>query len=662
MQQTFYIDQDEEISSVIDRLRKSMSAENYFVVPSRALLIQSIVNLKLLKREADKSRKMVIIVTQDEIGINMAEKAGLIVKDSVEEVEIENGDKAEADGSLNTYLESEIENEWAEASPQEKQSRLKEIGSDGFFDSGMSKQKISPLVTEFSNEKRFSVKSTDSLAMGQKNVVSSPKTITPEGDLHIRRDESNKNIVLSGVAIKSKDQELKSQLQAQLRTQPKQAPRAELLAQRKWEEQKQKTRENFNYKNNLDPQKEANIEKMFREKEKSAQDNNMSTGKKSRKIIFSFIFLCLIAFSGVAIYLFLPGAEVDLTLENLKKKTDIMISGGENKTFSTQEKTIPIIVVEKESSISLSYNATGKSSTSGKKASGTVTIYNEYSIEPQQLISSTRLEAENGKIFRITKNIVVPGMVKIGSEIKPGAIKVAIIADEPGDEYNFEPTSFKIPGFKESPKYEKFYAKSTEKISGGSSDGSNIKAVSQQDIESARAKTEEELKVKLLDKIKSDLQPEEIADEKNSQFTFSEYMANAKVGEIKDSFEYTVKGKIVALVFSDKYVKNIAEELMKKEIDGNKYTDIKVSTSYSSFSPDFDAKSLSLGVNLETNAKVIFDVVKFKKDILGKEYKQAEAIIKQITGIKDANIDFFPAFVSKVSKYDFRVNIDVIYQ
>ena len=52
MHQTFYIDIDEEISSVIDRLDKSVTTENYFVVPGRAIFLQSIVNLKLLKREA----------------------------------------------------------------------------------------------------------------------------------------------------------------------------------------------------------------------------------------------------------------------------------------------------------------------------------------------------------------------------------------------------------------------------------------------------------------------------------------------------------------------------------------------------------------------------------------------------------------------------------
>ncbi len=53
MHQTFYIDIDEEIPlSVIDKLKNRWRVKNYsFVVPKRALFLQSIVNLKLLKRE-----------------------------------------------------------------------------------------------------------------------------------------------------------------------------------------------------------------------------------------------------------------------------------------------------------------------------------------------------------------------------------------------------------------------------------------------------------------------------------------------------------------------------------------------------------------------------------------------------------------------------------
>lgn len=77
MPQTFYIEADEEIISVIGRLRKSSEEENIFVFPKRALVLQSIVNLRLFQREAQKLGKTIVVVSQDEMGKVLAEKAGV---------------------------------------------------------------------------------------------------------------------------------------------------------------------------------------------------------------------------------------------------------------------------------------------------------------------------------------------------------------------------------------------------------------------------------------------------------------------------------------------------------------------------------------------------------------------------------------------------------
>lgn len=85
MSQTFYIDLEEEISSVVDRLNKSISVDNFFVLPKRAIFLQSIVNLKLLKREAEKVGKRIVIVTQDEIGASMAKRCEIEVRAALED-------------------------------------------------------------------------------------------------------------------------------------------------------------------------------------------------------------------------------------------------------------------------------------------------------------------------------------------------------------------------------------------------------------------------------------------------------------------------------------------------------------------------------------------------------------------------------------------------
>ncbi len=72
-----YLEIDEEITSVIDRLRKTAEADIHLVVPKEAALLQSIVNLKLLKRQADTLGKQIQIITHDKVGRNLAEQVGI---------------------------------------------------------------------------------------------------------------------------------------------------------------------------------------------------------------------------------------------------------------------------------------------------------------------------------------------------------------------------------------------------------------------------------------------------------------------------------------------------------------------------------------------------------------------------------------------------------
>ncbi|EKD49563.1 MAG: hypothetical protein ACD_63C00106G0002 [uncultured bacterium] len=72
-----YLELEEEITSVIDKLGKVSDAEVTLVLPKRANLIQSIINLKLLKKHASMLGKDIVLVTSDSVGVNLAKRAGL---------------------------------------------------------------------------------------------------------------------------------------------------------------------------------------------------------------------------------------------------------------------------------------------------------------------------------------------------------------------------------------------------------------------------------------------------------------------------------------------------------------------------------------------------------------------------------------------------------
>jgi len=76
---TIYVDVDDEITSIIDKVENSGHKVVALVLPKRAASLQSIVNMKLLKRSADSANKNVVLITSEQALIPLAGAAGLHV-------------------------------------------------------------------------------------------------------------------------------------------------------------------------------------------------------------------------------------------------------------------------------------------------------------------------------------------------------------------------------------------------------------------------------------------------------------------------------------------------------------------------------------------------------------------------------------------------------
>src|SRR5665213_1487746 len=76
---TIYIDIDDEITGIIDKLKVSEGKVVALVLPKRASVFQSIVNMKLLKRAADSSKKNLVLITTEAGLLPLAGAAGVHV-------------------------------------------------------------------------------------------------------------------------------------------------------------------------------------------------------------------------------------------------------------------------------------------------------------------------------------------------------------------------------------------------------------------------------------------------------------------------------------------------------------------------------------------------------------------------------------------------------
>ena len=74
-----YAEIDDEVTVLADKIKSVTGRQVYIVVPKRAILFQSIVNLKILKRKAADDKKKIYLVTNDKNGVHLAQKTGIEV-------------------------------------------------------------------------------------------------------------------------------------------------------------------------------------------------------------------------------------------------------------------------------------------------------------------------------------------------------------------------------------------------------------------------------------------------------------------------------------------------------------------------------------------------------------------------------------------------------
>ncbi len=78
-----YAEIDDEVNVLHDKIAQLKTKNIYIVVPKRAVLFQSLINLKILKKRAEEEKKQIYFITNDTNGVNLANKVGITVYDKV---------------------------------------------------------------------------------------------------------------------------------------------------------------------------------------------------------------------------------------------------------------------------------------------------------------------------------------------------------------------------------------------------------------------------------------------------------------------------------------------------------------------------------------------------------------------------------------------------
>lgn len=294
-----------------------------------------------------------------------------------------------------------------------------------------------------------------------------------------------------------------------------------------------------------------------------------------------------------------------------------------------------------------------------ESAKGTITIYNNYSSEPQRLLPETRFESAGGKIFKLGgEEVIVPGK----NAEAPGTIDVEVTADKPGPEYNIDITDFSIPGFKDlglDEKYEGIYAVSTQKFSGG------IVSTEGYIQESQRTEAEQTLKEQLSERLKLRLLKENtdtvlvVGNSAEIRFKESEFISddNEQQGLL------TQKGTIVALALSkdalDTYsLENylILAEGEEAQVIDNQSVQVVLEESTVDYN---NLRSTRLVIKGKVLLQWEISPGQLTQKLQGVDKEDLSVLLREINSIDTAKIDIFPPWKKNVSHSADEIEIQV---
>ncbi len=385
-----------------------------------------------------------------------------------------------------------------------------------------------------------------------------------------------------------------------------------------------------------------------------APRKGMSKGKK-RIVWISLILIAGVLVTGAAT--FLPRVKVTLSLD----KTEHGYIGSLKVSPNTEESVVSEntlrlrgVIFSSEKNITDKYAANGTDSV-GRKARGTITIYNNYGVESQSLVASTRFVTPEGKIYRLDNDVVVPGATKEGDTLTPSHIEAGVTADQPGESYNIGPVSkFRIPGFQGTAKYDGFYGESKNAMTGGSF--GETKVPTDGDLKSARA----DLEKKLEDALKAEFFVGLPSNIKILEGAYDVQIIREQVNDVVDKdgkFSLTLYGQIKLIGFDEA---EVVDTLRKKfEVDDGQTLQIYDYTiDYGEVSVDFEAEELSSAVQFESNWTRPFDVSEFTKKIVGMKEVELKSEIFSTPGVRSGEVKMWPFWVTRVPEDLGRISVD----
>jgi len=364
-------------------------------------------------------------------------------------------------------------------------------------------------------------------------------------------------------------------------------------------------------------------------------------GKKFFLAVGSLAVLGVLVFAGMKV---LPRAKVIIAAQTQEWAYNDSVTTDKSASLDVVKMVIPNQIFSQKKNVSLRFPASGKRQVE-KRASGIISIYNSYSSDPQPLVAQTRFMTPDGKVFRLTKGITVPGAKISEGKIVPSSIEAEVVADKPGPDYNIGPVKLlTIPGFKGTPKYQAFYGELTGNMSGGFV--GEVAYPTEDDIKKAKTSIQNTLESGIRTALLAQIPKEFKVLDGSSRYKILEQTIDSEA-DASGSFGIFSESQMIIIAFKEENLKELLVRRARK--DNGEDFEIKTSDlEYGLARADFDRGLLSFPVNFKAVLARKIDAEALKKAIAGKSELELKAAVFGLPGLKSATISLWPFYVKNV--------------
>lgn len=689
-----FIDPREEITFIVERLLKADKDRIILVVPQNSLLLSSLVSIDILFRKLVRTKKISVIVTEDEYGKAIASKAGFVVVDKVshitnEQWNLANNRKLNVKEILDERKKALLANISGESRDLQDLPEIPGTEADEFevTESELDEVKEDEIQTIEDVTEEMLVKPYEDPIIETEIIEDVPQVLAEEAaveevkapskeDLEKQELETSlkryakprrevKELDLGGIKLVSGG-DIKNYIDSKESAKMTDSNSFTQMSDETNFDRKIKKVGSSSFTGKDFTKKVADkggikslLGKLsFKRRNADFRDENDFIKKKNRRkvLIASFlVFLLLFSIGGYVFAFQLSTVDVTLTLraQDVSTSATVLIS----KTADELSLESPITIPAKEYTLeatNLSISKTGTADGKGErgaKAKGLVTFYNLTTEDVVLPVGIKLTNTTNNLVYVTLSEVSMPAKTSSGGVIDPGSEEdISIEADGFGTNYNLDlPTAdnktttvFSIEGYDRATEIS---ATSFGDLTGGTKE--EFVSVSQENFDKLKETIVPDLKKQGLERLKALTESGYQLIEGTVTYDEStEPQSLPKVGEeAKDrTFNLTVQIGIKGLAVKTSDLTEAVSTVLKSNAQGTNGNTLQVDDIMNPVIDKVEANGDDFVVTVSSKGSVKTEITpeQMKKDIAGFTIQQANDYFRLIDYIQDYKVSFNP--------------------